>query len=56
MEGVQDHIVLNRHEKETLFVMWKTLTELFENYSDHRKLALKDKNRSVKKKKNETIL
>jgi len=29
LEGVQDHIVSNLHEKEALFTMWKTLTELF---------------------------
>ena len=43
LEGVWDHIVSNLHGKETLFAMWKALIELFENNSDHRKLALKDK-------------
>ena len=36
--------------------MWKALTKLFENSSDHRKKALKDKLQNIKMKKNETIL
>ena len=43
LEGVRDHIVLNIHDKETPFSMWKALIELFKNSRDHRKLALKDK-------------
>jgi len=27
LEGVQDHIVLNLHMKETPYAMWKVLTE-----------------------------
>jgi len=44
LEGVQDHIVSNIHGKETPFSMQKALTNLFQNSSDHRKLALKEKN------------
>lgn len=43
LEGVQDQIVSSLHGKETLYAMWKSLTNLFQNSSDHRKLALKDK-------------
>ena len=35
--------------------MWKPLTELFENNSDHRKLELKDKLRSINMQKNDII-
>ena len=56
MEGTQDHIVSNLHEKETPFAMWKVLTKLFERNNGHRKLALKDKLRSIKMKNNETIM
>lgn len=41
-EGVRDNIVSNIHSKETPFSMWKELTKLFENISNHRKLALKE--------------
>lgn len=43
LEGVQDHIVSSLHGKETLHAMWKTLKDLYQNSSDQRKLALKDK-------------
>jgi hypothetical protein len=35
--------------------MWKVLTDLFQNSSDHRKLALKDKLRKIKMEKGDTI-
>jgi len=31
LEGVQDHIVSSLHGKETLFSMWKTLKDLYQN-------------------------
>ena len=43
LEGVRDHIVSILDGKETLFSMWKTLKDLYQNSSDQRKLALKDK-------------
>ena len=35
--------------------MWKALTKLFENSRDHKKLMLKDKLRSIKMQKYDTI-
>jgi hypothetical protein len=35
--------------------MWKVLTDLFQNNSDHRKLVLKDKLRKIKMEKGESI-
>jgi hypothetical protein len=35
--------------------MWKVLTDLFQNNSDHRKLALKDKLRKIKMEKGDSI-
>jgi hypothetical protein len=35
--------------------MWKVLTDLFQNSSDHRKLVLKDKLKNIKIEKGETI-
>jgi hypothetical protein len=35
--------------------MWKVLTDMFQNSSDHRKLALKDKLRKIKMEKGDTI-
>ena len=55
IEGVQDHIVSNLHHKETPFAMWKALIYLFQNSSDHRKLAIKDKVRKIKMDKGNTI-
>lgn len=40
LKGARDHIVSNLHGKETPFAMWKTVTELFENNSDAKKLGL----------------
>jgi hypothetical protein len=55
LEGVRDHIVSNLHGKDTPYAMWKALIDLFQNNSDHRKLALKDKLRKIKMEKGDTI-
>ena len=55
LEGVRDHIVSNLHGKDTPFSMWKTLKDLYQNSSDQRKLALKDKLRRIKMEKGDTI-
>jgi hypothetical protein len=55
LEGVRDHIVSNLHWKTTPYAMWKVLKDLFQNSSDHRKLALKDKLRKIKMEKGDTI-
>ena len=55
LEGVRDHIVSSLHGKETPFAMWKTLKDLYQNCSDQRTLALKDKLRKIKCEKDETI-
>jgi len=55
LEGVRDHIVSSLHGKETPFSMWKTLKDLYQNNSIHRKLALKDKLRKIKCEKGNTI-
>jgi hypothetical protein len=51
LEGVRDHIVSSLHGKTTPHAMWKVLTDLFQNNSDHRKLALKDKLGKIKMEK-----
>ena len=35
--------------------MWKALKDLFQNSSDHKKLAVKDKLRKIKMEKGDTI-
>ena len=55
LEGVLDHIVSNLHGKETPFVMWKALIDLFQNNSDHKMLALKDKLRKINMENGDTI-
>jgi hypothetical protein len=55
LEGVRDHIVSSLHGKTTPHAMWKVLKDLFQNSSDHRKLALKDKLRKIKMEKGDNI-
>jgi hypothetical protein len=55
LEGVRDHIVSSIHGKSTPHEMWKALIDLFQNSSNHRKLALKDKLRKIKIEKGDTI-
>jgi len=55
LEGVRDHIVSSLHGKETPYSMWKVLTNLFQNISDHRKLELKEKIRKIKMEKGDSI-
>lgn len=55
LEGVQDHIVSSLHGKDTPFSMWKTLKDLYQNNSDQRKMALKDKLQRIKMEKGNNI-
>jgi len=55
LDGVRDHIVTNIHGKETPYIMWQTLKDLFQNCSDQRKMPLKDKLRNIKMQKNDTF-
>ena len=55
LERVRDHIVSNLHGKETPYAMWKALTNLFQNNSDHKNMALKDKLKKIKTEKGDTI-
>ena len=41
LEGVKDHIVSSLHGKDSPFLMWKALTDLFQSKSDQRKLDRK---------------
>jgi hypothetical protein len=55
LEGVRDHIFSNLHGKFTPYAMWKNFTDLFQNSSDRKKLALKDKIRKIKMEKGDSI-
>ena len=55
LEGVRDHIVSSLHGKDTPFSMWKTLKDLYQNSSNQRKLALKDKLQRIKMEKGNII-
>jgi len=55
LEGVRDHIASNLHGKATPYLMWKSLTELFQSKSNQRKLALKDKLRNIKCEKGDNM-
>lgn len=55
LEGVQDHIVLSLHGNNTPYLMWKALTNPFQNRIDHRKLALNQKLRKIKMEKGDSI-
>ena len=51
VEGVRDHIVSSLHGKETMYAIRKALIDSYQNNSDQRKLALKDKLRKKKWRK-----
>ena len=55
LEGVRDHFVSNLHGKDTPYAMWQHLIDLFQNNSDHKTLALKDKLQKIKIKKGDII-
>ena len=55
LDGVRDHVVSNLYGKGTPFAIWKTLTDLFQSSNDVRKLELRDKLKSFRIQKNETI-
>lgn len=49
-------MVLNLHEKETPFAMWKTLVDIFQRNNDAKKLAMRNKIRNVQMGKNEIFV
>ena len=55
MDGIRDHIFSNIHGQYIMYEMWQVLIDLFQNSSDHRKLALMDKLLNVKMQRIETI-
>eukprot|EP00253_Pinus_taeda_P004877 PITA_04877 len=55
LEGVRDLLSRVFMKKETSHAMWKTLTDLYHNRSDQRKLVLKDKLHKIKMEKGEAI-
>jgi hypothetical protein len=55
LEGLQYHIVSSLHGKATPHAMWKALTDMFQNSSDHRKFVLKYKLRKIKMEKGDSI-
>ena len=55
LEGFRYHIVSSLHGKLIPYAMWKALTYMFQNSSDHRKLVLKDKLRKIIMEKGDTI-
>jgi hypothetical protein len=55
LEELQDHIVSSLHGKSTPHAMLNFLMDLFQNSSNHRKLALKDKLRKIKMEKGDSI-
>jgi len=55
LDGVRDQIVSNLHVRDTPFAMWNELADLFQNSSDHRKLALMEKLRKINMEKGNSI-
>jgi hypothetical protein len=53
--SMRPHCLTSLHGKSTPYAMWNTLKDLFQNNSDHRKLALKDKLRKIKMEKGDSI-
>eukprot|EP00253_Pinus_taeda_P012830 PITA_12830 len=47
LEGVKDHIVPHIHEKKTTYEMYDTILKLYQSTNDTRKLAVKEKLRSI---------
>ena len=55
LEGVKEHILSILHGKSTPLLMWKDLKKKFQSKNDQRKLALKDKLRTIKMEKGDSI-
>ena len=56
LEGVKDHIVPHIRENMTTFEMYDTILKLYQSTSDTKKLALKEKLRSIQMKQDEPIV
>jgi len=56
LEGVKDNIVPHIHEKKTTFEVFETILYLYQSTSDAKKLALKEKLRSIRMRQGEPIV
>lgn len=56
LEGVRDHIIPHLHGKKTTLEMWKAILDLYQGSNDVKKLALKEKLRSIWMSKVEPII
>lgn len=55
LDGVRDHIVSHVVAKNTTKEMWDTISPLYQNPSEQRKMFLKEKLRNVHMQKGEAI-
>jgi len=56
LEGIKDHIIPHLHDKKTTYETFKAILYLYHGSNDARKLALKEKLRSIQMSKGEPII
>ena len=55
LDGVKDHLIPHLADKKTAKDIWDTLTKLFEEKNENRKITLIDKLHSIKMKSDEGV-
>lgn len=56
LEGINEYIIPHLHGKRTENDMWTTILALYQGFNDAKKLALKNRPRSIQMSKGEPII
>ena len=56
LNGVEDHVIPHVRGKDNAFEVWAALTSLYQNSNENRKMALRDKLKTIRMKGSESVV
>ena len=56
LDGVKDHVIPHVRGKDHAFEVWATLTNLYQSSNENRKMALRDKMKTIRMKGSESVV
>ena len=56
LDGVKDHVISHVRGKDHAFEVWAALTNPYQNFNENRKMALRDKMKTIRMKGSESVV
>ena len=56
LDGMKDHVIPHVRGKDHAFEVWATLTSLYQNSNENRKMALRNKMKTIRMKGSENVV